>query len=112
MAFLPFRNWRRWARRLAKWQTAGRLRHSRRSDFGRYVGLRLEELETRALPSVFSVTSTSDSGSGSLRQAILDANARQGLDTITFNIGSGVQTIAPLSPLPGVTDPVLVDGTT
>jgi hypothetical protein len=39
-----------------------------------------------AAPATFVVTTTSDSGAGSLRQAILDANANAGADTITFNI--------------------------
>ena len=34
----------------------------------------------------FTVSNTSDSGNGSLRQAILSANANSGLDTITFQI--------------------------
>ena len=64
-------------------------------------------------PTAFAVTNTSDSGPGSLRQAILDANARTGLDTITFSIpGAGPFTIAPVSPLPVVTEPVIIDGTT
>ena len=51
--------------------------------------------------TTFTVTNTNDSGAGSLRQAILDANTHAGLDKITFNIaGSGVHTIAPLSALP------------
>src|SRR6266849_9551055 len=58
------------------------------------------------------VTNTADIGPGSLRQAILDANARPGPDVIAFSIGSGVQTISPLSPLPFVTDPLVIDGTT
>src|SRR5207248_2679907 len=47
-------------------------------------------------------------------QAILDANATVGVtDTIVFNIdGAGVHTIAPLSALPTITDPVILDGTT
>src|SRR4051794_13981404 len=58
------------------------------------------------------VTTTADSGPGSLREAIETANAAPGLDTITFAIpGSGVQTIQPLSALPTITDPVIVDGT-
>ncbi|HZN04252.1 MAG TPA: hypothetical protein VFD06_11780 [Candidatus Polarisedimenticolia bacterium] len=58
------------------------------------------------------VTNTSDAGPGSLRQAILDTNAAAGLDSITFNIpGPGPHTIAPKTPLPSVTDPVLLDGT-
>ncbi len=59
------------------------------------------------------VTTTDDSGPGSLRQAILDANANPGTDTITFNIpGAGPHTIAPLTALPEITDPVIIDGTT
>jgi hypothetical protein len=58
------------------------------------------------------VLNTLDSGAGSLRQAILDANANPGADTIDFNIaGAGVDTIAPLSPLPTITDTVTIDGT-
>ena len=47
---------------------------------------------TRA--DTFTVTSTADTGAGSLRQAITDANNHAGSDTIAFDIpGSGVQTI-------------------
>jgi hypothetical protein len=68
-------------------------------------------LEDRYLPSVFTVLNTSDSGPGSLRQAILDANNHPGRDTIVFQIpGQGVQTIAPLALLPDITDSVLLDG--
>ena len=57
------------------------------------------------------VTTTADGGAGSLREAITTANASPGLDTITFAIlGSGVQTIQPLSALPTITDPVVIDG--
>ena len=60
----------------------------------------------------FMVTTTADSGPGSLRQAILDSNALGGAtNTIDFDIpATGVQTIAPLSPLPAITNPVLIDG--
>lgn len=47
--------------------------------------LRLEALEERTLLA-FTVINTSDSGAGSLRQAILDANAAGGADIIDFNI--------------------------
>lgn len=57
------------------------------------------------------VTNTLDSGPGSLRQAILDANNHPGADTIDFQIGSGVQTIIPLTALPNITDTVTIDGT-
>ncbi len=63
--------------------------------------------------TTFTVTNTNDSGAGSLRQAILDANNNPGLDTIAFNIpGPGVRTISPTSALPTVTDPVIIDGYT
>jgi hypothetical protein len=65
-----------------------------------------------ATAATFTVTNANDSGAGSLRQAILDANATPGFDTINFNIGSGAQTISPLSPLPTVTDPVSLNATT
>ncbi|MBX3080627.1 MAG: right-handed parallel beta-helix repeat-containing protein [Anaerolineae bacterium] len=59
------------------------------------------------------VTNTNDSGVGSLRQAILDANSTPELDTITFNIGAGgLQTITPQVALPDITAPVSIDGTT
>jgi len=67
----------------------------------------------------FTVTNTNDSGTGSLRQAILGANANLGLDIIAFNIpawgrqtGTGKHTIQPLTPLPHITDPVIIDGYT
>ena len=60
----------------------------------------------------FFVTTTADSGPGSLRQAILDENAATGgTNTIDFDIpGQGVQTISPASPLPTIANPVLIDG--
>jgi hypothetical protein len=62
----------------------------------------------------FTVINTNDSGPGSLRQALLDANAQPaGKDIIEFNIPTpGVQTIRPLSPLPAITGPVVIDGYT
>jgi hypothetical protein len=74
--------------------------------------LRLEALEDRTLLSVFTVLNTADSGMGSLRQAILDANASSDDVTIRFSIGTGAQTISPATALPAITHPVLLDGTT
>ena len=66
-----------------------------------------------ALAATFTVTTAGDSGAGSLRQAILDANAAAGHDTIAFNIpGAGVRSIAILSSLPPISGPVLIDGYT
>ncbi len=65
------------------------------------------------LLATFVVTNTNDSGVGSLRQAILDANAMAGHDTIIFNIaGSGVHTINLASILPTITDQVTINATT
>src|SRR5215210_317509 len=61
----------------------------------------------------FIVTNTNDSGAGSLRQMILDTNANPGADTIKFNLpGNGPHTVAPNSPLPDITDVVVIDGYT
>jgi hypothetical protein len=66
-----------------------------------------------SLANTYTVTSTADSGAGTLRQAILDANANPGADTIAFNVtGSGVHTISPTSALPPITGPVAIDGYT
>jgi len=66
--------------------------------------------------ATYVVSNTLDSGNGSLRQAMLNANASLGLDTITFRIpGNGthnVHIISLHSNLPTITDPVVIDGTT
>src|SRR5882672_10125503 len=61
--------------------------------------------------TTFTVTNTGDSGAGSFRQAIADANSNAGPDLISFNIpGAGVHTISPLTPLPSIAGAVTVDG--
>src|SRR5262249_42218564 len=60
----------------------------------------------------FTVTNTNDSGAGSLRQAIEDANNNPGEDRVQFQIQQGTQEMKPLSPLPEINDPVTIDGTT
>src|SRR5262245_20665127 len=65
---------------------------------------------------VFVVRNHDDAGAGSLRQAILDANASPNTgapDRIHFAIGGrGERVIAVLSPLPVVTEPLFLDGLT
>lgn len=63
----------------------------------------------------FKVTSPADSGAGSLRQAITDANANPGFDGIRFAIdpvasGAGPWTIALRSPLPPIKDRIAMSG--
>ena len=67
-----------------------------------------------ALPAAtFNVTSTNDTGAGTLRQAIIDANGAGGADTIAFNIaGSGVHTITLATALPAITGALTIDGYT
>jgi uncharacterized repeat protein (TIGR01451 family) len=66
-----------------------------------------------ASAATFTVTNNLDAGAGSLRQAITDANATAGVDTIGFAIaGAGVHTIAPATALPVITEAVIIDGYT
>src|SRR5205085_5951975 len=59
----------------------------------------------------FTVVNINDSGPGSLRQAILNANANADTNTITFCIpGSGVHPIALASALDPIIHPVFIDG--
>ena len=61
--------------------------------------------------ATLTVINTNDSGVGSLRQAIIDANTASGADLINFNIpGSGVRTINLMSPLPSITEALTIDG--
>ncbi len=72
---------------------------------------------TSNLGTTYTVTNTNDDGEGSLRWAITESNNNPGTDTIVFNIGEGeyyeyyTNTITPLSALPEITSPVLIDAT-
>jgi hypothetical protein len=77
---------------------------------------------SQAHANTYTVTTTADSGAGSLRLAMTDANTHAGLDTIVFNVPTtdagftavpGVWTIRPTTPLPKMTDGgTVIDGTT
>jgi hypothetical protein len=79
---------------------------------------RLEILENRLAPATLVVVNTDDSGPGSLRQAILDANATPNVaadvpDEIHFDIpGAGLHTIAPRTALPPIREAVVINGYT
>lgn len=62
-----------------------------------------------AFAATFTVTNSSDSGAGSLRQAIIDANVAAGTDAIEFAVG--VTTVTLSSALPGITGTTIIDGT-
>ena len=78
-------------------------------------------LSKPAAANTYTVTSTADAGPGTLRQAIIDANANPGPDTIVFLIalaGNNFEGISPASyavieintALPAITGAVLIDG--
>src|SRR5437867_3865117 len=65
-----------------------------------------------ARAATYPVTSTANSGAGSLRQAILDANGNAGPDIINFRIGGAAPYVITLTtPLPSITEAVVIDGT-
>src|SRR5262249_58470227 len=72
--------------------------------------LGIEILEDRTLPSTFTVLNFLDSGPGSLRQAILDANAQPGADLIRFAPAARDGTIALASSGLSITDDLTIDG--
>ena len=77
------------------------------------AALALAALAAPLAAATFTVINTADSGAGSLRQAILDANGAAGADLIQFAIpGAGVQTITPLTALPAISGQVVIDGYT
>lgn len=64
-----------------------------------------------AVGATFTVTNTNDSGSGSLRQAIISANATAISDTVVFAIpGAGPHVIAPLTALPTISNGLTING--
>ena len=74
----------------------------------------VEPMEPRVLLATWTVQNLADDGSVStLRWAIAEVNSDSGRPRSTFNLpGSGVQVITLTSPLPEITQPVVIDGTT
>src|SRR6185369_3204011 len=66
--------------------------------------------------ATITVSTGNDSGPGSLRQAILDANRTLDRDTVNFSINQRRPITAPTihlaSALPAITQPIIIDGTT
>ena len=71
--------------------------------------LSVERLEDRTVPSTFTVRNLADSGPGSLRQAVLDANDRPGADLIRFAPPVGC-TLTLASGQLSITDDLILDG--
>jgi hypothetical protein len=77
------------------------------------VGVALSGASAHA--AEFAVENTDDSGTGSLRQAIRDANRHAGRDDIVFAIGTdpaATLVITPATDLPAITGRVRIDGYT
>ncbi len=71
--------------------------------------MHIEPLEARQLLATFTVANLIDAGAGSLRQAILDANATHGADLIEFSVAGTIQLTS--GALPAVSDEIDIDGT-
>src|SRR6187397_2300382 len=69
--------------------------------------LAVEALDDRCLPSTFTVTNLLDTGAGSLRAAVVDANSNPGADTIDFAVTG---TIGLTSGELDITDSVTING--
>jgi hypothetical protein len=69
----------------------------------------IEALEARELLTTFTVSNLLSSGPGSLRQAILAADVTSGPSTIDFSVAGTIP--AGTTPLPPITAPVTIDGT-
>src|SRR5690349_15364263 len=64
------------------------------------------------IAATFTVTTTADTGAGSLNAAVQAANANPDLDVIAFNLpGGGIHTLFPKGSIT-LTQPVIFDGTT
>ena len=62
-------------------------------------------LASPAWAATYTVTNNADSGAGSLRQAIIDANTTTGVaDTINFSLGSSATITLTSAQLPTITD--------
>src|SRR4051812_27705122 len=70
----------------------------------------LEVLEDRVVPSTFTVKNLADTGAGSLRQAVLDANANPGADVIRFGPHARDGIITLTGGELSITDSLTIDG--
>ena len=70
-----------------------KLTNQRRQNGSSFSRFNLEPLEPRRVLATLTVTSPSDSGSGSLREAVDIANASVGHDTIVFDVALGTHEI-------------------
>jgi hypothetical protein len=74
----------------------------------------IDNIQVKRLSTpIFVVTNTNSSGTGSMRQAILDANANPDSNLIRFDIpGPGPHSILPYTQITSIMQPVTIDGFT
>jgi len=87
--------------------------HERRTRAQRRASFHSTEwLEPRLVMTAIPVLNADDAGQGSLRQAIIDANAAGGADTISFDptFFNQPRTITLLTALPSITDALSIAG--
>jgi hypothetical protein len=75
-----------------------------------WVGMSLTNGTTRVRANNFTVTNLDDSGDGSLRQAILDANANSGADSIDFQDELAGTILLTSGELPMITEDLTING--
>ena len=80
-------SWFRFLQWFSHYNRTGQARRALRAAPQRRFVPRLELMEDRTLLTTYTVHNPQDSGAGSLRQAVLDANAHAGTDTIAFADG-------------------------
>jgi hypothetical protein len=85
-------------------------RCARAAKRGLPTRLSVERLDERVVLSTFSVLNLADSGTGSLRAAILDANVNPGADLIRFAPAARDGTITLTSGELSITDDLILDG--
>lgn len=95
--------------RRRKSQSLKRRSAERNTPSNRRRKLQCESLEARTMLTKFTVLNLADSGAGSLRQAVEDANAKSGADTITFAKGL-TGTISLTSGQLAITDDLKISG--
>src|SRR5262245_53730814 len=90
--------------RFARWFSPVKSRPCRRDAGSPRRRLSLELLENRDAPATFTVPNTGNNGTGSLRDAITQANATSAADTIVFDtsVFATPQTISLLTALPAI----------
>lgn len=67
-------------------------------------------LPKNAIGTIYLVTNTNDSGIGSLRQALINANNNPGADSINFQISGTNWVITLLTSLPSINDSLSING--